>query len=163
MFCFRFLDHLMLEWTYAGINFSAKTTEPWADDGGIECFAHSSLRQRLFETILSLIIASCEIYYATHHAQNQLGPRSTSFPREYARERQGRPSVLRRLILVCYALLWGIEIGFKLASRQLIYILNPCHIVTFIQVRNTDDETVVGFSRTQSRKKILFRPEAEER
>lgn len=125
----------MLEWTYAGINFSAKTTEPWADDGGIECFAHSSLRQRLFETVLSLIIASCEIYYATHHAQNQLGHKSTSFPREYARERQGRPSVLRRLILVCYALLWGIEIGFKLASRQLIYILNPCHIVTFIQVK----------------------------
>ncbi|CAF4431327.1 unnamed protein product, partial [Adineta steineri] len=25
--------------------FSAKNTEPWADDGGIECAAHSTLRQ----------------------------------------------------------------------------------------------------------------------
>lgn len=130
------VDNLMLEWTYAGINFSAKATEPWADDGGIACAAHSSIRQRIFETILSSTIAACEIYYATHHAKNQLGHQSTSFPREYARERQGRPSVLRRLILVCYALLWGIEIGFKLASRQLIYILNPCHIVTLIQVNH---------------------------
>lgn len=125
------LDRVMLEWTYAGINFSAKTTEPWADDGGIECAAHSTLRQRLIETILTVILASCEIYYATYHVKNQLG---ASFPREYARERQGRPSVLRRLVLVSYALLWGIEIGFKLASRTLIFILNPCHIVTFIQV-----------------------------
>jgi len=121
----------MLEWTYAGINFSAKNTEPWADDGGIECAAHSTLRQRLFETILTVIVASYEIYYAIYHAKNPLG---TSFPREYARERQGRPSVLRRIVLVCYALLWGIEIGFKLASRQFIYILNPCHMVSLIQV-----------------------------
>lgn len=121
----------MLEWAYAGINFSAKPTEPWADDGGIECAAHSTLRQRLVETIITVIVASYEIYYAIYHEKSQLG---TSFPREYARERQGRPSVLRRLVLVCYALLWGIEIGFKLASRQLIYILNPCHMVTLIQV-----------------------------
>ena len=134
MYTWFLLDCRMLEWTYAGINFSAKPTEPWADDGGLECAAHSSLRQRLFETVLSLVIASWEIYYAINHAENQLGHKSTSFPREYARERQGRPSVLRRIVLVCYALLWGIEIGFKLASRQLIYILNPCHVVTFIQV-----------------------------
>jgi hypothetical protein len=125
------LDCVMLEWTYAGINFSFKSTEPWADDGGIECAAHSTLRQRVLETLLTIIVASCEIYYATFYAKDNLG---RSFPREYARERQGRPSVLRRLVLVFYALLWGIEIGFKLASRQLIYILNPCHMVTLIQV-----------------------------
>lgn len=121
----------MLEWTYTGINFSAKSTEPWADDGGIECAAHSSLRQRLVETLLTVIVAACEIYYATYYAKSDLG---RSFPREYARERQGRPSVLRRLVLVVYALLWGIEIGFKLASRSFIYILNPCHMVTLIQI-----------------------------
>jgi hypothetical protein len=124
----------MLEWTYAGINFSAKSTEPWADDGGIECAAHSSLKQRLLETTISVLVAFCEIYYATCHAQKHQGHKPSSFPREYARERQGRPSVIRRLVLVCYALLWGIEIGFKLASRQLIFILNPCHMVTLIQV-----------------------------
>jgi hypothetical protein len=130
---FVFLDRVMLEWTYAGINFSAKSAEPWADDGGIECAAHSTLRQRLVETLLTIIVASCEIYYAIYYAKPHLGK---SFPYEYARERQGRPSVLRRLVLVCYALLWGIEIGFKLASRQFIYILNPCHMVTLIQVNS---------------------------
>ena len=128
----------MLEWTYAGINFSAKNTEPWADDGGMECAAHSTIRQRLTETALCFIVAVCEIYYAMYYAKQDRDCRSTSFPREYARERQGRPSVLRRLVLVFYALMWGVEIGFKLASRQLIYILNPCHIVTLIQVKATD-------------------------
>ena len=113
----------MLEWTYAGINYSAKNIE----DGGIECAAYSTLRQRFFETILTTIIASCETYYAT----TQLG---TSFPCEYAREQS---SVLRRLVLVFYSLLWGIEIGFKIVSRQFIYILNPCHVVTLIQVNES--------------------------
>jgi hypothetical protein len=148
----------MLEWTYAGINFSAKSAEPWADDGGIECAAHSTLRQRLLETLLTIIVASSEIYYAAFYSKNHIG---RSFPREYARERQGRPSVLRRLVLVFYALLWGIEIGFKLASRQFMYILNPCHMVTLIQVnqhfllftilnriRSTDNHSFVSETAT---------------
>ena len=139
----------MLEWTYSGINFSAQSAEPWADDGGIECAAHSTLRQRLVETLLTIIVASCEIYYARFYTQNQLG---TSFPREYARERQGRPSVLRRLVLVFYALLWGIEIGFKLASRQFIFILNPCHMVTLIQVNDRFILLIIRSRRKRTKK-----------
>ena len=26
------------------------------------------------------------------------------------------------------------EIGFKLATRQLIWLLNPCHVLSFIQL-----------------------------
>lgn len=40
----------------------------------------------------------------------------------------------KRLLVILLALLWGMEIGFKFASRTVIYLLNPCHVTTLIQV-----------------------------
>lgn len=42
----------------------------------------------------------------------------------------------KRLLVILLALLWGMEIGFKFASRTVIYLLNPCHVTTLIQVSN---------------------------
>lgn len=40
----------------------------------------------------------------------------------------------KRFLVILLALLWGMEIGFKFASRSVIYLLNPCHVTTLIQV-----------------------------
>lgn len=45
------------------------------------------------------------------------------------KERMGK-----RILLVMMTLFWGMEIGFKFSSRTVIYLLNPCHIQTAIQV-----------------------------
>lgn len=36
------------------------------------------------------------------------------------------------LMLIC--IVFGIEIGYKLASEQALYLLNPCHVLTIAEV-----------------------------
>ncbi|KAG7208321.1 hypothetical protein KM043_014557 [Ampulex compressa] len=40
----------------------------------------------------------------------------------------------RRVLLIIMSLVFGMEIGFKFSSRTVIYILNPCHITTVLQL-----------------------------
>jgi len=40
----------------------------------------------------------------------------------------------KKSLLGLFGLVFGMEIGFKLATRQLIWLLNPCHMLSFIQL-----------------------------
>ena len=46
--------------------------------------------------------------------------------------------VSKQLLLVFLCLLFGIEIGYKICCGQLLYILNPCHIITMAEVSTED-------------------------
>lgn len=107
----------MFHWLYNGVNFT------FYGNGGVECAEFISTPQKIIETLVIILVAAFEIGYPWKRYVVNYKPNLE------LRERFGR-----KLLLASLCLIWGIELGYKLSSRQLIFILNPCHIVTIMQV-----------------------------
>lgn len=108
----------MFDWAYNGVNFDL------AGNGGEECRDFIVLFQRILESIFACCVAGYMIYPALHRLTL---PKKV--PLADQMDRCGK-----RVLLVVMCLTFGIEMGFKLATGQMIYTLNPCHVVTIIQV-----------------------------
>jgi len=108
----------MLEWTYSGVDFSLD------GNGGPKCANFLPLKWSIIESLCVIAIsATFEIYYPWWKSVSNYKPNLQ------LRERFGR-----KLLLAALCLIWGIEIGYKLSSKQLIFILNPCHMITLSQL-----------------------------
>ncbi|XP_007882861.2 transmembrane protein 164 isoform X2 [Callorhinchus milii] len=115
----------LLDWAYGGVDPTI------AGNGGEECASFLPWAQRLAESVVMVSLSALEVVIACRKIQPGLRDeplfRAPSFP-----ERQD--SLGRNLLLVAVCLTFGAEIGFKCATRSLIYLLNPCHLVTLIQI-----------------------------
>ena len=109
----------MFEWSYSGVNFSLK------GNGGAECVNFLSTKSIIIESLFTIAFSlAVEIYYPWTRSVSNYKPNFE------LRERFGR-----KLLVASLCLIWGSEIGYKLSTQQLIFILNPCHVVTFLQVK----------------------------
>src|SRR6218665_445006 len=111
----------LVSWTYSGINYSL------AGNGGPECAAMVPGSQKIAETVFVAVMSFLEVWltYPQLKLPNPLPLCSDQLP---------DGAFGRRFLLVIMCMTFGIELGFKFASRQMIWILNPCHIVTMMQV-----------------------------
>jgi hypothetical protein len=107
----------MFEWAYSGVNASLP------GNGGPECAAFLSLSRRIIETCITLTFAVICILW---------GYKNLSLIPQICNCGQ-RNDTGKRVLLVITSLMWGMEIGFKCASRTVIYLFNPCHITTALQ------------------------------
>ena len=93
--------------------------------GGEECAAYLSRSKMVFETALStfmmFVVGIFGLYTYTM---------PQSFP-------HGKCSSVKKSLLVLLCLVFGIEVGYKLCSRQVLYLLNPCHVITVIEVMSS--------------------------
>uniref|UniRef100_T1IW07 Transmembrane protein 164 n=1 Tax=Strigamia maritima TaxID=126957 RepID=T1IW07_STRMM len=110
---------LNLSWTYSGVNHSL------AGNGGPECTNFITLWRRFWET---LGISALSIFYIVW------GLYRLYIPKQLTKNVEQRDRFGKRMLLVLMCLTFGCEIGFKLSTRTLIYLLNPCHIVTVFQI-----------------------------
>ncbi|CAH1965620.1 unnamed protein product [Acanthoscelides obtectus] len=105
------------EWAYAGVN----TTVP--RNAGPECADFLNRRWRYVDTFFVLLLTWQLFKWGW--ARIRL-PMAAGYVR---RDRGGR-----RALLVLMSVVWGMEIGYKFSSRTVIYLLNPCHVTTAIQI-----------------------------
>lgn len=107
----------MFEWALSGANKDVPRNV------GPECAFYLSFQRRVIETII-VIFLSIVILVKTYSKLNV--PKDIDYVKN---DRGGK-----RILLMLLVLFWGMEIGFKFASRTVIYLLNPCHITTAMQI-----------------------------
>merc|ERR1712004_865731 len=117
-----------LDWLANGVNHSHP------DFGGPGCYTFRSSRQWVAETMGALALTLSLTVWALKNSGNT----SSGEKHLQASSQQNVvakvPSGWRQAGLVAHTLINGLAIGYKFSTRTLIYLLQPCHMVTAIQV-----------------------------
>ncbi|XP_068145701.1 transmembrane protein 164 [Drosophila tropicalis] len=108
------------DWAVGGITDEIPRTT------GPECINYMTERRRNIETVL----LSALFIFIMYRSWKQLAPIKLPPPHEI----QKRHSVTRLLLIIVLSMIFGIEMGFKLAGRSMIFALNPCHVQTCLQI-----------------------------
>lgn len=112
-----------LETLYGGIDMTH------INDGGVECAKMgNSVGSRAIETSIISLIA----LYELRKGINQF--KQLEYTKADLNIKRILSSQRRTYLLVILTLVFGVEIGFKLQQKQLIFLLNPCHIFTMLQI-----------------------------
>ena len=114
-----FENVLDMSWTYAGVDTTLY------GNGGPDCAYFIPGWQKFCETLIFGGLAMLEIWFA--YPRLKLPDRIPDT--EMKGDRTGR-----KVMLMIMCVIFGIEIGFKCATKQVIWLLNPCHVITMVQV-----------------------------
>eukprot|EP00061_Rhincodon_typus_P008850 g31833.t1 len=116
------LDNI-LEAVYGGVDPSI------SGNGGEECAAFLPVGQRILETIIMITVSLLQIVLAYRKIRGVQEDWTLQTSSQECEETLGR-----NLLQAVLCLTFGLEIGFKCATKTLIYLLNPCHVVTALQL-----------------------------
>ncbi|XP_032886703.1 transmembrane protein 164 isoform X2 [Amblyraja radiata] len=115
----RYNACILLDWAYGGVD------SRLAGNGGAECVAFLPQSQRWLESLVFVTLSLLEMALAIGKIRRQ----GLSVDLHKQDESLGK-----NLLLVALCLTFGVEVGFKFATKTLIFLLNPCHVVTMLQL-----------------------------
>lgn len=121
----RYNIYSLLDWVYGGVD------PKFEGNGGPECAGFLTPQQRTIETLIIVLVSLVEVGVALKKigTSRDLGVVGKDTPRAK------QDSLGKNLLLVALCLTFGVEVGFKFATKTVIYLLNPCHVITMVQVR----------------------------
>ncbi|XP_067232659.1 transmembrane protein 164 isoform X2 [Chanodichthys erythropterus] len=120
----RYNIYSLLDWIYGGVD------PMFEGNGGPECAAFLSPRQRVFETLIIVVFSILEVVVAIKKLHVPKEVRDVGKDGRRSKE----DSWGKNLLLVALCMTFGVEVGFKFATKTVIYLLNPCHVVTMVQI-----------------------------
>ena len=98
-------------------------------NGGPDCAAFLSKGQLLFETLLGTALV---VLFSL------CGAKTYTLPAKVASA--GKDPLFKKVLLVVLSVVFAIEIVYKVCSRLLLYLLNPCHVCTVLEVPHASKE-----------------------
>ncbi|KAM3869306.1 transmembrane protein 164 [Diretmus argenteus] len=120
----RYNIYSLLDWIYGGVD------PKFEGNGGPECAAFIGPQQRISESIVIVFISVIEIALALRKIN--ISKEVKAIGKDWTRTKED--SLGKNLLLVALCMTFGVEVGFKFATKTVIYLLNPCHIVTMVQI-----------------------------
>jgi len=112
-------------------------------NGGDECWNFMTLKRRLFETIFGLVVLSSALILGKMSRKDEF--------KQSNRYSQWSLSTSRLVLIVSLSMCYGMELTYKLATKQLIFIINPCHVTCLLQL------TILCMNPFSSTAQHLFR------
>lgn len=103
-----------------------------AGNGGVDCYDFLTFKQRLLDTCVFTLLAG--LFIAPRVLRNLSLPKEWEIMSMCQKRTAQRIVGFRKFLLIILSVILGIEIGYKIASESWIYLLNPCHVITAIQV-----------------------------
>lgn len=119
----RYNIYSLLDWVYGGVD------PKFEGNGGPECAAFLTPQQRTIESLIIVLISLVEVGVAL----KKIGTSKDLSVVGKAKAKED--SLGKNLLLVALCMTFGVEVGFKFATKTVIYLLNPCHVITMVQVR----------------------------
>ncbi|MEQ2188151.1 hypothetical protein GOODEAATRI_012045, partial [Goodea atripinnis] len=121
----------LLDWIYGGVD------PKFEGNGGPECTAFLAPQQRIVESLAIVLVFLLEVSVALKKIN--VSKEFRVIGRDCVKEQQvlaqaKEDSLGKNLLLVALFMTFGVEVGFKFATKTMIYLLNPCHVVTMIQI-----------------------------
>ncbi|XP_062521381.1 transmembrane protein 164-like [Corticium candelabrum] len=116
--------HAVQDTLYGGINASIDGV------GGAECARHIPRWVKICEEIIVLIYLFV-LYAWTARTLSRV---SDDDVRAMGERERRIGSFSRRFVLMVLAMVLGMELSYKLVTRQLLFVMNPCHVVTITQL-----------------------------
>ncbi|MCP9258554.1 hypothetical protein DINM_001582 [Dirofilaria immitis] len=107
------------------------------ENGGPQCLEFLSLWQRVVETLILVPFAIAGIIISSKNLEPINLPNfdkvSVSVDKNVVLTNSGK-NLVKYYILTFYCFIFGSEIIYKLINRTVIFILNPCHIASALQI-----------------------------